>query len=62
MREVKEFAAKLIRIVVSRWDVQLIITKMDDSTETWIASADNFFTEGDRIWFGTQEEYDAEIA
>lgn len=43
-----------IKITKTRWNVRIEI----EGQETYVASADSFYTESNGIWFGTQKDYD----
>lgn len=49
-----------VRITKSRWSVKFELELDEEELKvlTFIASADSWFTEGDGIWFGTEEEWD----
>ncbi len=47
-----------VEISKSRWDIRIFITLPDGEVKTYVASADRHYTDGDGIWFGTQEEYE----
>jgi len=49
---------KSLSITQSRWDIWITFVDADGKEHKYVASADSFYTDHDRIWFGTQEEYE----
>lgn len=49
-----------LEIVEARWRTTFIVSDPDsgDIIQTYVASADSFYTEGSSIWFGTAQEYE----
>lgn len=54
-------APKSVRITQSRWEVRISIVTTDGQIRTFVASADSALTNHDGIFFGTEEEYRAEL-
>ena len=48
-----------IKMIKNRWNVEIKIIYDDYTVDEYIASADNHYTWGNGIWFGTKEEYDS---
>lgn len=42
-----------------RWYVIVRVTMAGGEVKEWVASADNLYTEGSGVWFGTRDEHDA---
>ena len=48
--------ATAVTIHLGRWSVQFDI-ETPEGTQSFIASADSYYTDSDGIWFGTVAEY-----
>lgn len=55
--DITEIDCKKIVMEKHRWYVKFIITKENDTIVTYIASADNGFTDGNHVFFDTIEGY-----
>lgn len=49
---------KRVYISQGRWHVFITVLDSANRKHTFVASADSYVTEDDRIWFGTEEEYE----
>jgi len=57
MAEVIKINAPEVTISVGRWNVVITAKYSSGNTSKWIISADHGYTEGDGIYFATEEEH-----
>lgn len=48
---------KSIKLTKKRWSLIIEIDYEDGTREEFVASADNMYTEGSGLWFGTKDEW-----
>lgn len=59
MADIKLTGVESVEFDKHRWYVRILVTMAGGEVKEWVASADNMYTEGSGVWFGTREEYDA---